>query len=820
VSSQSTGPSDPGDRHDLYQGPRSWIPGPRVSARLPSRYIRLSISGGPGEGRRRASARRGRMFNLAMPTAIAALAGFLVVTATWGANGPDATPAVRSGLMSSSQSGALPEAVAARSVAAAPSAVLPQLTGTMCPDVMVMAVRGSGEEPQNDWSEPSAYPKTKDGDRGAGAEGYDVFVDLTHADTRLTFSLDPITYPADQIWDLIKGYAAYQASVHSGTESLLADMQLIDSACGGTVRYVLVGYSQGAWVVHDALHGMTTAQLGEIAGVVLFGDSDFVPGQPIVKDYKTLDFNFGASAPIDTSNTGVPPSVVSRTGSWCFPIDPVCQVLPSKKLWLAEVTACAESALLAVDSRYSPCAHFHYPGSVTSKAAAFLKPFLPKHAAAPRLMLSVPPDGTIGTPYAWTAAASCGSSCTWQADPSQVPPGLGFSAAGILSGTPTNTGTYTVGLTVTGPSGLRATGKVTVTINASGSGDRTWTEVSASLMTTCAIRSDRTLWCWGEGEALGTGSQAEQPTPIQIGAAADWAHVSTDGDHTCAIRTDGTLWCWGNNQDGELGTGGPTDVLVLSPAQIGIGTDWTAVSTGGADTCAIHAKGTLWCWGGGGMGALGTGSYTNELTPVQIGSATDWASVSTGGGDTCAIRAGGSLWCWGANDYGQLGTGSTNDEFEPSPVQIGTASGWATVSASTYHNCATRTDGTLWCWGDPMDGDLGTGDTTELAPAQVGTADNWSTATAESAATCAIRTDHSLWCWGANEAGQLGTGDATDQSTPDQAGTAMSWTAVSGHDNTFCGIQADGSLWCWGEGGDGALGTGDAANRLFPVKVG
>jgi alpha-tubulin suppressor-like RCC1 family protein len=131
----------------------------------------------------------------------------------------------------------------------------------------------------------------------------------------------------------------------------------------------------------------------------------------------------------------------------------------------------------------------------------------------------------------------------------------------------------------------------------------------------------------------------------------------------CATRTGRTLWCWGDNSFGELGTGGTSGISTNTPARVGTDTNWATVSAGGEFTCATRTDRTLWCWGYNYFGQLGTGSTGDASTPVQVGTAADWVTVSAGddwgysGGHTCATRADGTLWCWGDDEFGELGNG-------------------------------------------------------------------------------------------------------------------------------------------------------------------
>ena len=94
-----------------------------------------------------------------------------------------------------------------------------------------------------------------------------------------------------------------------------------------------------------------------------------------------------------------------------------------------------------------------------------------------------------------------------------------------------------------------------------------------------------------------------------------------------AIKTDGTLWAWGEGSDGQLGFGNTSNTS--SPAQVGALTTWSQVKGGRKSTYAIKTDGTLWAWGAGSDGALGHNNTTNLSSPVQVGSLTTWGKIGS-----------------------------------------------------------------------------------------------------------------------------------------------------------------------------------------------
>ena len=355
-----------------------------------------------------------------------------------------------------------------------------------------------------------------------------------------------------------------------------------------------------------------------------------------------------------------------------------------------------------------------------------------------------------------------------------------------------------------------------------------WISVGAGLGDTCGERADGTVACFGgnAGGLLGQGTSADHTTPTQVGTATDWTAVSMSGGHTCATRSDGSLWCFGQGSYGQLGQGDTLPSQV--PVQVTGAAAWSTPAPGGRSTCALQSPGTLWCWGGNNEGQLGLGAvYAPQPAPTQVDLGATWTALTAGDQHVCGLEADGSLWCWGSDWTGQLGDGQDLTHVM-APEQVGSTSpGWAQVSAGGSNTCGVRTDGSLDCWGDDTDGQVGDGNDggDVKAPHQVGGgAGTWSTVAVGSGYACAIGGDQSLWCWGSTDGSELGVGQNTNPwvTTPTRVGTATDWSAVSAGGERTCGLR-QGTLWCWGLNRGNLLGVGPGANGTeveSPLRVG
>jgi alpha-tubulin suppressor-like RCC1 family protein len=241
-----------------------------------------------------------------------------------------------------------------------------------------------------------------------------------------------------------------------------------------------------------------------------------------------------------------------------------------------------------------------------------------------------------------------------------------------------------------------------------------WCQVSAGMPHSAAVRTNGTIWSWGSGAdgRLGDNTLVTRSSPVSVvGGFTDWCQVSAGGFHTAAVRTNGTVWSWGNNTSGRLGDNTATDKS--SPVSVVGGfTDWCQVSVGYEHSTAIRTNGTIWSWGLGSSGRLGDNTNVTRSSPVSVvGGFTDWCQVSVGVCHTAAVRTNGTIWSWGNGCFGILGDNTITTRSSPVSV-VGGFTDWCQVSAGRCHTAAVRTNGTIWTWGNNSSGRLGNGTVT------------------------------------------------------------------------------------------------------------
>jgi alpha-tubulin suppressor-like RCC1 family protein len=331
------------------------------------------------------------------------------------------------------------------------------------------------------------------------------------------------------------------------------------------------------------------------------------------------------------------------------------------------------------------------------------------------------------------------------------------------------------------------------------------------------------LWLWGDDAygQLGDSSIANKSSPVQtVAGGTNWKQVSVGSNHCFGVKTDGTLWGWGNDSYSKLGDAGSTKRS--SPIQtVAGGTTWLQAACGDQHSAAVKTDGTLWTWGDNYYGTLGDNTRTTRNSPIQtISGGTNWKSVSGNYYTIGAIKTDGTLWLWGHNAYGQLGDNTIANKS--SPVQtIAGGTTWSQVSCGSGHTVALKTDGTLWTWGQNTYGQLG--DTTTAnrsSPVQtIAGGTTWKQVVAGFSHTAAIKTDGTLWCWGHNAYGQLGDNTITYRSSPVQTiAGGTNWKVLSAGYATAA-IKTDGSLWTWGNNTRGQLGDNTTTHKSSPIQT-
>jgi alpha-tubulin suppressor-like RCC1 family protein len=280
----------------------------------------------------------------------------------------------------------------------------------------------------------------------------------------------------------------------------------------------------------------------------------------------------------------------------------------------------------------------------------------------------------------------------------------------------------------------------------------------------CVLTEDAQVFCWGYFEdGVLTPSAKGEPScgvpcytkPVQVRLTSiqvlDAVIELAVMNPACALRKDGNVYCWGNNMHAQLGfpIAEPKD---YPPRQVSYFNGGVSRLYVGSATVCVEIVGKISCWGSNtdGQFTLGFPDFFPKkmFAPPNLGP--NIASFSIGGSVSCVIRKDRSLWCWGRNDRGQLGDGTTYDRFTPVPIltDVVEVTPSADASSAVHDDKDSRNfHGGAGCSLTVYADDSGGEGTRGIYVCKSG-----------NQSMCARRGNGSVYCWGNNQNGELGLG--------------------------------------------------------------
>jgi alpha-tubulin suppressor-like RCC1 family protein len=289
--------------------------------------------------------------------------------------------------------------------------------------------------------------------------------------------------------------------------------------------------------------------------------------------------------------------------------------------------------------------------------------------------------------------------------------------------------------------------------------------VAAGGRHTLAARSTGVVDAWGdntEGQ-LGNGTTLNiSLVPVRVSGLAGVIAVSAGDSHSLALRSDGTVWAWGDNSRGQLGDGSVTDRA--TPVPVAGLTNVVEIAAGGQFSLARRSDGSVRAWGANDRGQLGDGTAGDRLRAVAVIGLPPVMQIAAGARHALALRFDGLAFAWGENGLGELGDGTTDLRAIPVPVSILT--GITHIAAGSGLTVAVSGGRPFW-WGmcEP-DVAYEVGDACEMVsgPGPHEVAVTAVTRVAAGASHMMALNGHgAAWTWGRNGSGQLGDGSTQDR---------------------------------------------------------
>jgi alpha-tubulin suppressor-like RCC1 family protein len=320
--------------------------------------------------------------------------------------------------------------------------------------------------------------------------------------------------------------------------------------------------------------------------------------------------------------------------------------------------------------------------------------------------------------------------------------------------------------------------------------------VAAGTRYSLGLLATGNVVAWGDNTAgqLGDNTINERTTPVYVtgptgsGRLAGIVAIAADpiGTTSLALKSDGTVWAWGNNDAGQLGVNNgnlntKAPVEVHGPSNAGFLTNVVAIAAGQEHSVALKSDGTVWTWGVNAEAELGNGATGGQVaSPVQVvgaggvGHLANVVGIAAGGYFTSALKSDGTMVGWGDEQYGELGNSNAPSVSNTPVAPSGLGGGLVAIGAGTYMSFAVKADGTVWGWGNNVNGYLGTGDTAASIPSphrvqRLVDGSGVVSVTGGYQGGAAVTAQGVVYRWGWNSLGQLGDSTTIDATWPVRA---------------------------------------------------
>ena len=345
----------------------------------------------------------------------------------------------------------------------------------------------------------------------------------------------------------------------------------------------------------------------------------------------------------------------------------------------------------------------------------------------------------------------------------------------------------------------------------------------------CRRDAAGTLWCWGNNlkGQLGNEGFALQPAPQAIRFRRPFSMMEGGSDHSCGLVRTGQVLCWGDPAMGVMGDGGarmqPDARPVTVPGLSGI----VKVASGFDGSCALDARGTIFCWGttGRSNSRQRIRVFQTSNRPERMPVPEPAVDLGFGPHHACAVGASGAAYCWGFNAMGALGDGSVIDRMRPVRV-LDLPEKLATITPGYLQTCAIAVSRRVYCWGANYENQLGDGlrnpakDAVRLRPGRVPGLENI-VQISSSSHTCALNASGRVFCWGYNEHGSAGQDPARYPNVPLPMPIALNEPVVQLAHNEWgmCALTTSDRVYCWGSNKAKLLGLRDPERPWLPVEI-